>query len=154
MLPWIDLLLYSTLDSTNIRLSVGRLFPRQKISLTITQERVCFVHVNQKPHNHDPMQSLPGSSRMITRRVPKALNYTRIPLTHRYLSTSRSASRPVAGDPWAKREAWRHSPTFGQLRQISQMFPGLGLAIVAFGAYLAWEQVGGEKEEEHKTEHH
>lgn len=102
------------------------------------------------------MQSLAGSSRSVSRRVSKSVKVTRIPLTSRYLSSTRPAARPVPGDPWAKREAWRHSPVFGQLRQVSRMFPGLGLAIVAFGAYLAWEQIGGDKEHEHhhKAEHH
>jgi NADH dehydrogenase (ubiquinone) 1 beta subcomplex subunit 3 len=61
--------------------------------------------------------------------------------------TSRSNLRGPANDPWAKREAWRHSPTFGTLRQVSKMFPGFGLAVVAFGAYLAYENLTGDKDE-------
>ncbi|PVG01849.1 hypothetical protein CPB86DRAFT_698660 [Serendipita vermifera] len=71
----------------------------------------------------------------------------------RQLSTTTQRLAAPLKDPWAKREAWRHSPTFGTVRQLSQMFPGLGLAIVAFGAYLAWESVSG-KDEEGAHGHH
>jgi NADH dehydrogenase (ubiquinone) 1 beta subcomplex subunit 3 len=67
----------------------------------------------------------------------------------RLLTTSRSNLRGPANDPWAKREAWRHGPTFGKLRQVGQMFPGFGLAVVAFGAYLAYDNLAGKDEHSH-----
>lgn len=67
----------------------------------------------------------------------------------RSLATSRPNLRAPANDPWAKREAWRHSPTFGNLRQIGKMFPGFGLAVVAFGAYLAYDSMAGEEHAHH-----
>ncbi|CAD6571248.1 MAG: hypothetical protein CYPHOPRED_004365 [Cyphobasidiales sp. Tagirdzhanova-0007] len=39
-------------------------------------------------------------------------------------------------DPWAKREAWRKHPVFSNRAMFSNLFPGLGIAIVAFGAYV------------------
>ena len=76
-------------------------------------------------------------------------NATLSPSSHlcRSFMASRSNLRGPANDPWAKREAWRHSPTFGTLKQVSKMFPGFGLAVVAFGAYLAYENMAGNKDE-------
>jgi len=65
----------------------------------------------------------------------------------RSLTTSRLNLRGPANDPWAKREAWRHSPEFSKIRQVSRMFPGFGLAVVAFGAYLAYEKLAGDANE-------
>ncbi|KAJ7218026.1 NADH-ubiquinone oxidoreductase B12 subunit family-domain-containing protein, partial [Mycena pura] len=39
-------------------------------------------------------------------------------------------------DPWAKREAWRNHPVFSNRAMFTSMFPGLGIAIVAFSAYV------------------
>lgn len=68
---------------------------------------------------------------------------------YRSFATSRATLRAPANDPWAKREAWRHSPTFGNFRQISKMFPGFGLAVVAFGAYLAYDAMAGDDHAHH-----
>jgi NADH dehydrogenase (ubiquinone) 1 beta subcomplex subunit 3 len=87
-----------------------------------------------------------------SRTVVKSLSSRQILATRQISTTTQRLAAPLR-DPWAKREAWRHSPTFGTWRQISQMFPGLGLAIVAFGAYLAWESVSG-KDEEGAHGHH
>lgn len=46
---------------------------------------------------------------------------------------------PVYHDPWAKREAWRKSPIFSKSSNIKTMFPGLGIATVAFAAYCTYE---------------
>lgn len=100
------------------------------------------------------MQSLAKAPRLVSQRATPSLYMATKCIYFRSLSTSSPARSPVANDPWAKREAWRHHPMFGQLKQVSQMFPGLGLAMVAFGAYLAWEQVAGDKEDKHKPGHH
>lgn len=39
-------------------------------------------------------------------------------------------------DPWAKREAWRKHPVFSNRAMVSSMFPGFGIAVVAFTAYV------------------
>ncbi|KAG1872507.1 NADH dehydrogenase 1 beta subcomplex subunit 3 [Suillus subalutaceus] len=43
---------------------------------------------------------------------------------------------PLFRDPWAKREAWRKSPVFTNHAMISSVFPGLGITLVAFTAYV------------------
>ncbi|KAG1767001.1 NADH-ubiquinone oxidoreductase B12 subunit family-domain-containing protein [Suillus occidentalis] len=43
---------------------------------------------------------------------------------------------PLFRDPWAKREAWRKHPVFANRAMFSSMFPGLGIALVAFTAYV------------------
>ncbi|CCA75000.1 hypothetical protein PIIN_08987 [Serendipita indica DSM 11827] len=68
----------------------------------------------------------------------------------RYLSSSsRRLVSPPANDPWAKREAWRHSPEFGKVKQLGKMFPGFTLGAGAFGLYLAWDMMTGSSEKEH-----
>ncbi|KAF9503766.1 hypothetical protein BS47DRAFT_1283100, partial [Hydnum rufescens UP504] len=47
---------------------------------------------------------------------------------------------PLYRDPWARREAWRKSPIFSTRTQFRSLFPGFGIAVVAFGVYLAAEQ--------------
>ena len=64
-------------------------------------------------------------------------------------SSSRRLVSPPANDPWAKREAWRHSPEFGKMKQLSKLFPGFTLGAAAFGVYLAWDMMTGESEKEH-----
>lgn len=46
---------------------------------------------------------------------------------------------PVYHDPWAKREAWRKSPIFSKPSNLKTLFPGLGIATVAFAAYCTYE---------------
>lgn len=43
-------------------------------------------------------------------------------------------------DPWAKREAWRNHPVFSKRFYLRNMFPGFGLGVSAFVAYVAWEK--------------
>ncbi len=52
-------------------------------------------------------------------------SYTEMPLLYR--------------DPWAKREAWRKHPVFSTASQLRQLFPGFGIAVVAFTAYVVWD---------------
>ncbi|GAA5891691.1 hypothetical protein JCM6882_006168 [Rhodosporidiobolus microsporus] len=43
-------------------------------------------------------------------------------------------------DPWAKREAWRKSPIFSSRAMFRNLFPGFGIAVVAFTAYVAYDE--------------
>ncbi|POY75580.1 hypothetical protein BMF94_1202 [Rhodotorula taiwanensis] len=43
-------------------------------------------------------------------------------------------------DPWAKREAWRKSPIFSQRAMFRNLFPGFGLGLAAFVAYVAYDE--------------
>ena len=45
-------------------------------------------------------------------------------------------SPPLFRDPWAKREAWRKHPIFQRSAMLRKMFPGFGIAVVAFTAYV------------------
>ncbi|EFP91315.1 hypothetical protein PGT21_029768 [Puccinia graminis f. sp. tritici] len=47
----------------------------------------------------------------------------------------------VYRDPWAKREAWRQHPVFARRTQIRNMFPGFGIALIAFSGYVAWDNL-------------
>ncbi|KAH9948949.1 NADH-ubiquinone oxidoreductase B12 subunit family-domain-containing protein [Amylocystis lapponica] len=44
-------------------------------------------------------------------------------------------------DPWAKREAWRKHPMFARRAMFSKMFPGFGVAVVAFTTYVIVDNV-------------
>lgn len=55
-------------------------------------------------------------------------------------------------DPWAKLDDWRNHKIF--TRSTRGMFPGLGLATVAFGIYLIAEQLGGDKKPKHDGGEH
>ena len=44
-------------------------------------------------------------------------------------------------DPWAKREAWRKHPIFSNKAMFRNLFPGFGIAVVAFTAYVVAENV-------------
>ncbi|EGN99733.1 hypothetical protein SERLA73DRAFT_179900 [Serpula lacrymans var. lacrymans S7.3] len=58
---------------------------------------------------------------------------------------------PLFRDPWAKREAWRKHPVFSNRAMFGSMFPGLGIAIVAFSAYVVADNFYGKvKKEEQK----
>ncbi|KAI8355390.1 hypothetical protein B0O80DRAFT_371326, partial [Mortierella sp. GBAus27b] len=50
-------------------------------------------------------------------------------------------------DPWAKHHAWRNSELFTRSARIKTMFPGLGIATVAFAVYLGYEYVTAPKEQ-------
>ncbi|ORY58001.1 NADH dehydrogenase 1 beta subcomplex subunit 3 [Leucosporidium creatinivorum] len=48
-------------------------------------------------------------------------------------------SQPLYRDPWAKREAWRKSAIFTNKAMFRNLFPGFGIAVVAFSAYVAYD---------------
>ena len=50
-------------------------------------------------------------------------------------------SPPVFRDPWAKREAWRKHPVFSRRAMFSNMFPGFGVALVAFTTYVIVDNI-------------
>ncbi|KAF9586769.1 hypothetical protein BGW38_000020 [Lunasporangiospora selenospora] len=56
-------------------------------------------------------------------------------------------------DPWAKYHAWRHSALFTRASRIGSMFPGLGIATVAFTAYLGYEYATAPKADAHHGDH-
>lgn len=55
--------------------------------------------------------------------------------------TEAQARVPTYHDPWARREAWRKHPIFSKSANVRSMFPGLGIATVAFIAYCGYEQM-------------
>lgn len=59
-------------------------------------------------------------------------------------------------DPWAKREAWRKSYIFSRAYYFRNMFPGLGIAIVAFSVYVAYDNIrlAGSAKKEVQEAHH
>ena len=58
---------------------------------------------------------------------------------------------PLFRDPWAKRDAWRKHPVFSQRAMFRNMFPGFGIAVVAFSVYVVVDNVYGKV---NKTEAH
>ncbi|KAI9294777.1 hypothetical protein K502DRAFT_324671 [Neoconidiobolus thromboides FSU 785] len=52
-------------------------------------------------------------------------------------------------DPWARREAFRKSPFFSRANTIRGLFPGFGIASVAFAIYCGAEALFSKKEEHH-----
>ncbi|CAI7676427.1 hypothetical protein N7533_006055 [Penicillium manginii] len=56
-------------------------------------------------------------------------------------------------DPWARNEAWRYSGPFSRWNRFKGLFPGLGIATVAFTAYCAYEHFFL-KDDHHGDAHH
>jgi len=50
---------------------------------------------------------------------------------------------PLFRDPWAKRDAWRKHPVFSNRTLFRNLFPGFGIAVVAFTAYVIADNVYG-----------
>jgi len=52
------------------------------------------------------------------------------------------AEGPMLHDPWRKREAWRKTPEyFSKRAMFRQMFPGFGIALVAFTGYVIFDNM-------------
>ncbi|KAI0480308.1 hypothetical protein GGR56DRAFT_671435 [Xylariaceae sp. FL0804] len=64
---------------------------------------------------------------------------------------ARAAGQPKT-DPWYPSEAWRYEGEFSRWSRFKHSFPGLGIATVAFGVYLAYEQLF--MKDEHHGEGH
>ena len=65
--------------------------------------------------------------------------------------SSSPPSPPLFRDPWAKREAWRKHPVFQHSAMLKRMFPGFGIAVVAFTTYVVADNLLFSKT---STEHH
>ena len=52
-------------------------------------------------------------------------------------------------NPWAKADAWRKHPVFQQRNMLSKMFPGFGVAVVAFTTYVVAEKLFFPEESHH-----
>ncbi|GAA6004243.1 NADH dehydrogenase [ubiquinone] 1 beta subcomplex subunit 3 [Rhodotorula paludigena] len=52
----------------------------------------------------------------------------------------RVPAQPLYRDPWAKREAWRKGGIFSNRAMFRNLFPGFGIAVVAFTAYVAYDE--------------
>ncbi|GAA5838507.1 hypothetical protein JCM3766R1_005997 [Sporobolomyces carnicolor] len=63
---------------------------------------------------------------------------------------------PLYRDPWAKREAWRKSPIFSNRAMFRNLFPGFGIAVVTFTAYVAYDEMVASKKkvDGHGNGHH
>ena len=61
---------------------------------------------------------------------------------------------PVYRDPWAKREAWRKHPVFSRRAMFSNLFPGFGVALVAFTAYVFVDNLYLSAKPEEPKSHH
>ncbi|KAG0039704.1 endodeoxyribonuclease [Podila clonocystis] len=75
-------------------------------------------------------------------------------LTYRCGSAKSAYDNENLADPWAKHHAWRQHALFTRSARIRTMFPGLGIASVAFAAYLGYEYVTAPKDAHHGEGHH
>ncbi|KAJ7647292.1 NADH dehydrogenase 1 beta subcomplex subunit 3 [Roridomyces roridus] len=56
-------------------------------------------------------------------------------------------------DPWAKREAWRKHPVFSNRAMFANLFPGFGIAVVAFSAYVLADNIFLSKRSQEVSHH-
>ncbi|KAF9450439.1 hypothetical protein P691DRAFT_665340 [Macrolepiota fuliginosa MF-IS2] len=61
---------------------------------------------------------------------------------------------PLFRDPWAKRDAWRQSPVFQRRVMFRNIFPGFGIAVVAFSAYVLADNFIFSSESNDHHKHH
>ncbi|ORY08398.1 hypothetical protein K493DRAFT_309818 [Basidiobolus meristosporus CBS 931.73] len=59
------------------------------------------------------------------------------------------ANGPLPNDPWARREAWRYNAFFSRASNARHMFPGLGIATVAFTIYCGAEYLLTKNSDKH-----
>jgi len=62
--------------------------------------------------------------------------------------------QPLYRDPWAKREAWRKHPVFSNTAMFRNIFPGFGIAVVAFTAYVIADNMLAKTHKKESTAHH
>lgn len=55
----------------------------------------------------------------------------------------------LPANSWVVSEAWRYTGPFSRFNRFKGAFPGLGIATVAFGAYLAYEATFLQEEHGH-----
>ncbi|KAJ5908361.1 hypothetical protein N7495_001043 [Penicillium taxi] len=55
-------------------------------------------------------------------------------------------------DPWARHETWRYYGPFSRWNRFKGLFPGLGIATVAFTAYCTYEHFF--LKDDHHDAHH
>lgn len=56
-------------------------------------------------------------------------------------------------NPWAKRDAWRYEGQFSRFNRFRLAFPGFGIAVVAFSAYVGYEKLVLKKGHDGHGEH-
>lgn len=57
------------------------------------------------------------------------------------LYPSAMAYPPYFRDPWAKLEAWRKHPVFSKRAMFTNLFPGFGIAVIAFTGYVMFDNI-------------
>ncbi|RDH35103.1 NADH-ubiquinone oxidoreductase B12 subunit family-domain-containing protein [Aspergillus welwitschiae] len=57
-------------------------------------------------------------------------------------------------DPWARYEAWRYTGPFSRFNRFKRIFPGFGIASVAFASYCAYEHFFLKDDHHHHGEGH
>ncbi|KAF2861948.1 hypothetical protein K470DRAFT_229598 [Piedraia hortae CBS 480.64] len=57
-------------------------------------------------------------------------------------------------DPWKRAEAWRYTGPFTRMNRFRGLFPGFGIASVAFAGYLVYEGLYMDDPHEHGKDHH
>ncbi|KAL2818173.1 NADH-ubiquinone oxidoreductase B12 subunit family-domain-containing protein [Aspergillus cavernicola] len=57
-------------------------------------------------------------------------------------------------DPWVRHEAWRYSGPFRRAQRFRRIFPGFGIASVAFAGYCAYEYAFIKDDHHHGDGHH
>ncbi|KAI5926399.1 NADH-ubiquinone oxidoreductase B12 subunit family-domain-containing protein [Camillea tinctor] len=63
------------------------------------------------------------------------------------------AATPPRYDPWERTEAWRYTGIFSRWNRFKGAFPGLGVATVAFIAYLGYEKMFLQDDHHHGEGH-
>ncbi|KJA19885.1 hypothetical protein HYPSUDRAFT_143079 [Hypholoma sublateritium FD-334 SS-4] len=61
---------------------------------------------------------------------------------------------PLFRDPWAKAESWRKNPVFTNRVMLRNMFPGFGIAVVAFTAYVVVDNMYLSAQKSQDPHHH
>jgi len=64
------------------------------------------------------------------------------------------SNQPLFRDPWAKAEAWRKHPVFSKTTILRNTFPGFGIAVVAFTAYVIADNLYLSKQKPGSHGHH
>ncbi|KAI9251838.1 NADH-ubiquinone oxidoreductase B12 subunit family-domain-containing protein [Phascolomyces articulosus] len=85
---------------------------------------------------HNFSKDIWGNTNIRVYITPSHTRNSKMPKFH----TELQQNVPVYHDPWAKREAWRKHPIFSKGANFRSMFPGLGIATVAFIAYCGVEK--------------